>query len=91
MYLHLGGRRLPLGHSAHPIVLGRQEEEDDVPIRMPGFEDIILGRDFLSQQKLLLVVDFDEQDFFDFFVLLPEDHENQQRRERVRVALTARR
>jgi hypothetical protein len=53
---------------------------------MPGWEDMLLGRDFLSAHKLLLVIDGDEGRFS---LLLPDD-DNCAARARVLDALTSR-
>ncbi|WP_437484666.1 hypothetical protein WME75_45490 [Sorangium sp. So ce1014] len=49
---------------------------------MPGFEDLLLGRDFLRHHGILLVIDRE-----DFSLLLPHDEENRRRRDQVRQAL----
>lgn len=46
----------------------------------PGFEDILLGRDFLSAHQMLLVLDGKDETFS---LLLPADHDNQRKRERI--------
>jgi hypothetical protein len=51
------------------------------PGPMAGYEDILLGRDFLVAHRLLLVVDGDERDLS---LLLPDDEDNRRRREEVR-------
>lgn len=52
---------------------------------MNGFEDMLLGRDFLAAHRLLLVLDGEEESLS---MLLPADDENRQRRERIVAELT---
>ncbi|WP_437526576.1 hypothetical protein WME79_41235 [Sorangium sp. So ce726] len=49
---------------------------------MPGYEDLLLGRDFLRHYGILLVIDGEN-----FSLLLPDDEDNQRRRDQVRRAL----
>ena len=51
---------------------------------MPGYEDMLLGRDFLSAHHLLLVIDGEENTFS---LLQPADEDNRGRREQIRRAL----
>lgn len=53
---------------------------------MPGFEDVLLGRDFLVSHRLLLLLDGQDQAFS---ILFPADAENQRQRESVLAALEA--
>lgn len=46
---------------------------------MPGYEDILIGRDFLRLHNLLLVVDGSGE----FSLLLPDDEDNAARREAI--------
>jgi hypothetical protein len=55
------------------------------PGDMAGYEDILLGRDFFEAHRLLIVFDGESRDFS---VLLPDDHENQRRRDQVRLAIS---
>lgn len=52
---------------------------------MNGFEDMLLGRDFLTAHRLLFVLDGEEETFS---MLLSDDQENRHRRERIRATLT---
>ena len=64
----------------------------DVPPQpgdMPGWEDLLLGRDFLSAHKLLLVVDGD-RDGGRFSMLLPDDDDNRAVRAAVMAAFEPR-
>lgn len=53
------------------------------PGDMGGYEDILLGRDFLTAHGLLLVIDGDRSDFS---LLFPGDEENRRLRDQVRAA-----
>ncbi len=53
------------------------------PGPMAGYEDILLGRDFLLAHRLLLAIDGEEREFS---LLLPDDEDNRRRFERVRSA-----
>jgi hypothetical protein len=52
-------------------------------LEMPGYEDVLLGRDFLRANDLLLLVDFSDGWFS---LLHPRDAENLEHRERVIAA-----
>lgn len=54
------------------------------PSVMPGYEDMLVGRDFLSAHRLLLVLDGQENTFS---LLLPSDEDNRRRREQIHRAL----
>ncbi|WP_438033275.1 hypothetical protein [Sorangium sp. So ce204] len=49
---------------------------------MSGYEDLLLGRDFLRHYGILLVIDSEN-----FSLLLPDDEDNRRRRDQVRRAL----
>ncbi|WP_441290949.1 hypothetical protein ACSRUE_10915 [Sorangium sp. KYC3313] len=49
---------------------------------MSGHEDLLLGRDFLRHDGILLVIDSEN-----FSLLLPDDEDNRRRRDQVRRAL----
>jgi hypothetical protein len=51
---------------------------------MPGFEDVLLGRDFLAAHRLLLLLDGQDREFS---ILFPTDAENQRQREGILAAL----
>ena len=85
VHLTIGGLRLPLGDFDRPIVVAEQEAgSSEVPIRMPGLEDLLLGRDFITQHGLLVVFDGARQAFS---ILAPVDPANRQRRDRVLASL----
>ncbi|MFS8065096.1 MAG: hypothetical protein ACMG6S_01865 [Byssovorax sp.] len=52
---------------------------------MAGFEDMLLGRDFLAAHGLLFILDGQEEEFS---LLFPVDDDNRQRRERILAALS---
>lgn len=52
---------------------------------MTGFEDMLLGRDFLAAHRLLFVLDGEDEAFS---MLLPADENNRQRRERILAELS---
>lgn len=52
---------------------------------MAGFEDMLLGRDFLAAHGLLFILDGQAEEFS---LLFPVDEDNQQRRERILTALS---
>jgi hypothetical protein len=71
--------------------VGWQEKEGDrklaerinnrsEPPRMPGREDILIGRDVITRNKLLVLTDGDRKDFS---ILLPTDAQNKLRRARI--------
>ena len=53
--------------------------------RVPGHEDILLGRDFLTQNGLLLVIDGETKTYS---LLYPNDDGNKATRERIRRAIS---
>lgn len=68
----VGGRALAVPRGPQGPYMASQtdtEAESEQLEEMPGYEDILLGRDFLSEHKLLLVVDADEHCFS---LLLPD-------------------
>ncbi len=78
--IQIGGARLVLGDAAHPLSLADQDERMlSLPV-MPGYEDLLLGRDFITQHELLVVIDGREQSLS---LLAPIDVENQRTRERI--------
>jgi len=52
---------------------------------MAGYEDILLGRDFLAAHGLLVVIDGEGHELS---LLLPDDDDNRRRREDVRRIFT---
>ena len=50
---------------------------------MPGYEDVLLGRDFFRENNLPMLVDYGERSFS---ILHPGDTENLQRREKILAA-----
>ena len=65
--------------AGQPLALGSTQVVR-VMEQPPGFEDILLGRDFLSAHQLLLVLDGKDEAFS---LLLPADDDNQRKRERI--------
>ena len=79
--LSMGGYHLSLGDSDRPVWIGKQGHHiDENLVEMPGCEDLLLGRDFITQHDLLLLVDGGEKSFS---LLLPADTDNNQRREQI--------
>ncbi len=79
MHFHLAGKRLPIGDAGRPVRVGGQERDHGVP-QMPGFEDMLLGRDLITQHQLLVLIDGDSHNFS---ILLPDNLENLTRRKRI--------
>jgi hypothetical protein len=79
-FVVMGGCELELS-PAHPVLLMAQPP-------MAGFEDLLLGRDFLVAHRLLVVLDGAEETIS---ILRPADEDNCRRRERVLDALDLRR
>lgn len=75
--VEIGGRELALGAVQRVRVMSQPP--------MPGFEDILLGRDFLAAHGLLFVLDGQDGTFS---MLLPIDQDNWQRRERILAELS---
>jgi hypothetical protein len=84
VHLSIDKWRVPLGLPEKPIWLLEQDYGPDDPASLPGYEDLLLGRDFLSQHGLLVVIDGEGRDFS---VLVPGDSENRQRRDQIRDLL----
>lgn len=51
---------------------------------MPGYEDVLLGRDFLDAHGILTVIDGEARQFS---LLLPDDDDNRRRRDQILSAL----
>ncbi|KYF55053.1 hypothetical protein BE08_36285 [Sorangium cellulosum] len=75
--VEIAGRTLALGTTRPVRVLPQPP--------MSGFEDMLLGRDFLAAHGLLFVLDGQEETFS---MLLPEDEDNRQRRRRILAELS---
>lgn len=69
-----------LGVSGKPVWLLEQDYGPDDPASLPGYEDLLLGRDFLSQHGLLVVIDGEGRDFS---IIAPDDSENRRRRDQI--------
>lgn len=78
VHLSLGGQRLALGDSEHPVWIARQGDMEGDEPSMPGYEDLLLGRDFITQHGLMVLIDGGHQSFS---ILDPTDSDNQQRRD----------
>jgi hypothetical protein len=85
-HLSIGDLRLPLGDLQRPVVVTEQGPGADPLAQMPGFEDLLLGRDFITQHGLLLVIDGARRTFS---ILAPVDAANRERRDRVLTTLAA--
>lgn len=79
-HLSIGGWRVTLGGPEEPVWLLEQDYGSENPGSLPGYEDLLLGRDFLSQHGLLVVINGNDRDFS---VLAPEDSENRRRRDQI--------
>jgi hypothetical protein len=78
--LKIGGIRLSLGDPSQPPLLADQDERMLSFPAMPGYEDLLLGRDFITQHELMVVIDGKEESLS---LLAPLDAENRQVRERI--------
>lgn len=81
--IRLGSDCLPIGDRKGAIWVGRQDENDSVPFSMPGLEDLILGRDFLTRHGLLVLIDGEAKIVS---LLLANDEDNRRRRSLARAA-----
>ncbi len=80
VHVVISGHRFRVGDSARPLwVRSQGHEVDSVPL-MPGLEDLLLGRDFITQHDLLVVIDGQRSQFS---LLAPLESGNQKKRERV--------
>ncbi len=80
IFLSVGNWRVPLGDSGRPVWLFEQDYGPDNMGPLPGYEDLLLGRDFISQHNLLVVINGDDRNFS---ILAPEDDENLRQRDEV--------
>ena len=88
------GQELPLPHGQEgpkigwqglPPAEGRFSEAQIKKIQqMPGYEDILIGRDFLTRHRIMLVVDGEDRKFS---MLYPIDYNNKRRRKIILGAL----
>lgn len=85
--LAVGGHRLDLGDPDRPVWIGAQGDEVAGIAEMAGCEDILLGRDFITQHGLLLLIDGADRSLS---LLLPSDMANRDRRESIRRAFDPR-
>ncbi len=81
--LSIGGQSLRLGDANRSTWIGTQDEVVDSLEEMAGCEDLLLGRDFITQHGLLLLIDGDESSIS---LLLPADADNNHRRDSIRSA-----
>ncbi len=78
--LRIAGEIFPLGDAERPFWVGTQNEIDtDLP-SMQGYEDLLLGRDFMTQHRLLLMIDGAERSIS---LLAPQDPANQELRDSI--------
>ncbi len=80
LHILIAGRRLPLGDPQRPLWVGNQGEVQQRAPQMPGFEDLLLGRDFITQHGLLVVIDGEHRELS---ILAPEDRSNRTKRDRI--------
>jgi hypothetical protein len=66
-----------------PFSAGRVRVTPQPP--MAGFEDILLGRDFLAAHGLMFILDAEDEEFS---ILLPVDEDNRRRRSDILAALS---
>ncbi len=76
--LGLAGQSLTLGDAERPVWVGRQGEDATALPDMPGYEDLVLGRDFITQHGLLLLIDGEERTLS---LLAPQDRANRELRD----------
>ncbi len=84
--LGLAGHRLTMGDAERPVWVGRQGEVATALPDMPGYEDLVLGRDFITQHGLLLLIDGEKRTLS---LLVPQDRANRKRRDLVLEAWEA--
>lgn len=82
--ISVGGWRAPLGDPERDVWLFDQEYGAEDAGSLPGYEDLLLGRDFISQHGLLVVIDGEGQSFS---LLAPIDEENRGKRNAVLSSL----
>ncbi len=75
----IAGERLALGDADRLVWIGDQGNPES-PVAMAGLEDMLLGRDFMTQHGLLLVVDGEREMLS---LLLLSDDQNRELRDRV--------
>jgi hypothetical protein len=83
---YLLDERLTVEIDGHTLALGgagRVRIMQQPP--MAGFEDVLLGRDFLAEHGLMLILDAQGEEFS---LLLPADDENRQRRADILAAVS---
>ena len=78
LFLHVGRRWLKVPRTeVGPRILSQ-------PGKMPGYDDILLGRDFLDAHGILTVIDGEARQLS---LLLPDDNDNRARRDQILGAL----
>ncbi len=86
LHVLIAGCRLPLGNRQRPLWVGSQGGVQEPERQMPGFEDLLLGRDFITLHGLLLVIDGEHRELS---ILAPEDASNRAKRDRILELLQA--
>ncbi len=81
-HLSIGALRLPLGDLDRPVSV--VEQEGEVP-QMSGYEDLLLGRDFMTQHGLFIAIDGEKRRFM---VLAPVDEANRGTRDEILAMLS---
>jgi hypothetical protein len=79
VHVVISGHRLRLG-APDPLWVRAQNKEVETTPLMPGLEDLLLGRDFIAHNNLLVVIDGQQRQFS---LLAPLDLENQKKRAQV--------
>ncbi len=75
----IAGESLALGDADRLVWIGDQEDPES-PVAMAGLEDMLIGRDFMTQHGLLLVVDGEREMLS---LLLPSDDQNRELRDQI--------
>ncbi len=76
--LSIAGDAFPLGDAERPLWVGNQGEHGAALLDMPGQEDLLIGRDFITQHGLLLLIDGEQSTIS---LLAPQNRANRERRE----------
>ncbi len=84
--LSIAGEAFPLGDTERPLWVGNQSEHSAASLDMPGHEDLLIGRDFITQHGLLLLIDGEQSTIS---LLAPQDRANRERRDLILEAWEA--
>ncbi len=78
--LIIAGEVFPLGDAERPLWVGNQDDPGAALLDMPGQEDVLVGRDFITQHGLLLQIDGEQSTIS---LLAPRDQANRDRRDSI--------